>query len=94
MPIKTKLGNEINYHFEQTPQEVEVADQRADLYRKYEDVYSPSYTTPEARKYRIRKIINKLEATWGPTPKYEHKISAKSKKNLKEILEKLRKDWS
>jgi hypothetical protein len=64
MPKITYTGDK-NPHYEQTPEEIEKADQRADLQRKYEDVYSSKYTSPEAYKYRIKKITKKLKEEYG-----------------------------
>lgn len=66
----------------------ETADQEADLYRKYEDVYSPSYTTPAAYRYRIRKIIKEKIEPWG-TYKAKVKIDPDKKDEIKDMLLKL-----
>ena len=89
MPKVTHTGD-INPHFEQTDQEIEKADQLADLHRKYGDIYKADYVTPEARKYRIRKLLEDKIEPWGNYS--EQAVVNKDKYNQmkrSEILEEL-----
>jgi hypothetical protein len=52
----------------------EKMDRDADLHRKYTDVYSSKYTTPEAYRYRVRKII---EEKIKPHGKHKGKVTDK-----------------
>ena len=90
----SKLGNEKNWHFEQTEDERELADSRADLQRKYQDPYSSQYTTPAAIKYRIKKII---ETKIEPMSRYKNCAvvtgGERGKQTKEEILKDLEDIW-
>ena len=66
----------------------EKADATFDLQRKYRDVYSPAYTSPEAYRYRIRKIIQEKIKPWGKY-KAKVKIDPDKKDEIKDILMKV-----
>ena len=90
-----KVEGSKNYHWEQSQTDIELADQKADLYRKYQDTYSPTYTTPAAVRYRIRKII---EGKIEPWANYKNmaapNIGNRRKQKVADILKELDKDWS
>ena len=64
------------------------ADAQFDLQRKYQDVYSPSYSTPEAHRYRIRKIIEERIKPWGKY-KAKGKVDQDKHEDPKDILMKV-----
>ena len=57
--LKTTPLGDINPHYEYTEAEVEKRNADADYIRKYKDEDDP---TKAARRYRIRKYVEKIEA--------------------------------
>ena len=57
--LKTMNTGDKNPHYEHTPEEIEKMSADADYIRKYKDEDEP---TKAARRYRIRKYVDKIEA--------------------------------
>ena len=57
--LKTMNTGDKNPHYEHTPEEIEKMNADADYSRKYKDEDEP---TKAARRYRIRKYMDKITA--------------------------------